>query len=133
VYQTYDLGIPAIRNASLLIAEVKSMDNKEWEEKWRVFEDIEFSTGRREAINEALKWWHVSSYYLFMTLQANAEKQGFTIEDYDYYDGFLGYIDSVLDDYFENEENNKRMIEHLFDGVDDMVDENEEEEDEELD
>ncbi len=109
------------------------MDNKEWEEKWRVFEDIEFSTGRREAINEALKWWHVSSYYLFMTLQANAEKQGFTIEDYDYYDGFLGYIDSVLDDYFENEENNKRMIEHLFDGVDDMVDENEEEEDEELD
>jgi hypothetical protein len=26
-------------------------------------------------------------YYIFMTMQANAEEQGFTIEDYDYYDG----------------------------------------------
>lgn len=105
------------------------MDDNEWEEKWRVFEDMESSSGRKKALEEALKWWHVCSYYLFMTLQANAEERGFTIEDYDYYDGFLGYIDRVLDDYFENEENNKRMLEHLFDGVDDMVLDNDEEED----
>ena len=104
------------------------MDDDEWETKWRVFEKIEFSRGRKQALEEALKWWHVVSYYLFMTMSANAEEQGFTIEDYDYYDGFLSYIDSSLDDYFENEENNKRMLEHLFDGVDDMVDEDGEEE-----
>jgi len=108
------------------------MDDKEWEEKWRVFEDIELSSGRKKALEEALKWWHVCSYYLFMTLQANAEEQGFTIEDYDYYDGFLGYIDRVLNDYFENEENNKRMLEHLFDGVDDMVFDDDEKENEDF-
>ncbi len=97
------------------------MDDQEWEKKWRVFEDIEFSEGREAALKEALNWWHVCSYYIFMTMEANAEEQGFTIEDYDYYDGFLSYIDRVLDDYFENERNNKRMLEHLFDGVDDMV------------
>ncbi|MBD3158234.1 MAG: hypothetical protein GF309_05535 [Candidatus Lokiarchaeota archaeon] len=97
------------------------MDDDEWESKWRLFEEVEFSSGRREALEEALKWWHVCSYYIFMTMQANAEEQGFLIEDYDYYDGFLSYIDRILDDYFENEANNKRMLEHLFDGVDDMA------------
>ena len=38
----------------------------------------------------------------------------------------------MLDDYFENEENNKRMLEHLIDGVDDMVVDVDEEEDEDL-
>lgn len=108
------------------------MDDKEWEEKWRVFEDIEFSGGRKKALEEALKWWHVCSYYLFMTLQANAEEQGFAIEDYDYYDGFLGYIGGVLDDHFENEENNKRMLEHLFDGVGDMASDYDEKENEDF-
>jgi hypothetical protein len=65
------------------------MDNDEWENKWRVFEEIEFSSGRKKALEEALKSWHVCSYYIFMTMQTNAEEQGFTIEDYDYYDGFL--------------------------------------------
>ena len=108
------------------------MDSNDWEKRWRVFEKIEFSDGRKNAIEEALKWWHVSSYYLFMTLQLNAEEQGFTVEDYDYYDGFLSFIDGVLDDYFENEEDNKRMLEHIFDGVDDMVVDDDEEEDEDL-
>jgi hypothetical protein len=109
------------------------MESGEWEAKWRIFEDIEFSSGRKQALEEALKWWHVSSYYIFMTMQANAEENGFTMEDYEYYDGFLSYIDHLLDDYFVNEESNKRMLEHLLDGVGDMVFDVDEEEDYELD
>ena len=97
------------------------MEGKEWEEKWRVFEELEDSSGRKAALEEALKWWHVSSYYIFMTMQVHAQEQGFTVEDYDYYDGFLSYVDTMLDDYFENKENHRRMLEHLFDGVDDFV------------
>ena len=65
-------------------------------------------------------------------MQANAEEHGFTIEDYDYYDGFLSYINHMLDDYFENEANNKRMLEHLFDGVYDMVVEDDDEDEEKV-
>lgn len=32
------------------------MDDNEWENKWRIFEEIEFSGGRKEALEEALKW-----------------------------------------------------------------------------
>jgi hypothetical protein len=38
-----------------------------------------------------------------------------------------------LDDYFESEENNKRMLEHLFDGVDELVFEDEDEDIDEFD
>ncbi|MFW9804249.1 MAG: hypothetical protein ACFFFC_16435 [Candidatus Thorarchaeota archaeon] len=82
---------------------------------------LEPSMGYFEHVNEAILWLRASGLYIWNHMADHAAELGFTIDDYDYYDGFLSRIGSILDDYFEDIENFEQLIDNLYDGVDDMV------------
>jgi hypothetical protein len=95
--------------------------------------DLEFEQENRlepdpalfEDIDEALSSFRESALYIWNHMDRHAIEVGFDIVDYNYYDGFLSVIGRILDEYFEDIENYERMLEHLYDGVDDMVNDDE--------
>ena len=94
-----------------------NLDNSK--DKWDDFQGPEQCDFHN--IEEALQLLRKSCLYIWDHMNNHATELDCVIEDFVNHDGLLLYIRYLLDDYLLDIDDYEEMLEHLYDGVDDMV------------
>ncbi len=70
-------------------------------------------------VKECMLWLRASTLYIWNHMESHATELDCVIEDYDYYDGFLSRIGTLLGGHLEDLDKYEQLIENIYDGVDD--------------